>query len=213
ARQFMKCSRPTQAASCFMSANMYEGAGECLVKWNMFESAADCYHKGKIWSKAGEYYEKANKYTKAVVSYKDGGDYETVIDLMKRQGIEKTTFYCLARLINIHYIRENKEEMSKKALSLFSKEEQAEFLKDHAPNEFIKFCEENNEFHIAAKYLRSRGEFERAAHMFIRSNDNDDFIESLECFLHLCRANVLKNTMTNINGPNSLPELRSLLYK
>ncbi|CAG8476933.1 5442_t:CDS:10 [Acaulospora colombiana] len=213
ALQFIKCSRPTQAASCYMSVNMYEEAGDVLVEWKMFEPAADCYHKGKIWRKAGEYYEKANKYTKAVVSYKDGGDYETVIDLMKRQEIEKNTFYRLARLINIHFIREGKEEMSKKALSLLSQEEQAELLKDHAPNEFLKVCEKSSEFRIAAKYLRSQGEFEKAAHMFTHSNDKDDIIESLECFLHLCRANVLKNTISNISSPNHLPELRSLLYK
>jgi len=104
--------------------------------------------------------------------------------------------------------------MSEKALLLFpTKEQQIEFLKEHASEELLDLYIRNNQFHNAAKHLQSRGRFEEAAYIFIHSVSNDeDIIESLKCFLHLCRINLLKNANTDITNQN-MQEFGSLISK
>src|SRR5439155_10498679 len=85
-----------------------------------------------------------------------------------------------------------------------------ELLRDYAPEKLWEFYEERGQFRNAAKDLRDHGKFEEAANMFIRSVENEDIIDSLQCLLHLCRVNVLINTMTDIK---SLGTLRVLLGK
>jgi hypothetical protein len=112
--------------------------------------------------------------------------------------------------------------MSEIALSLFTtREEKFEFLKEHAPEEFLEFYVNNGEFLEAAKHHQSRGRFEDAAHMFIRSVNNENIIESLKCFLHLCRITLLKNAIDitcqstkELNSfPNFITKIKSISSK
>ncbi|PKY59304.1 hypothetical protein RhiirA4_550318 [Rhizophagus irregularis] len=103
--------------------------------------------------------------------------------------------------------------MSKEALSILSThEEQIELLRDHAPEELLKVCEERGEFQDAAKELHLRGKFKEAADMFIRSNDEKDIIEALQCLLDLCKVNIL-NIITDTMNQSILEELKSLCLK
>src|SRR5205823_5296369 len=95
------------------------------------------------------------------------------------------------------------EEMSEKTLSILSIEEER-----IESEKLLEFCEDRGQFRNAARDLRDCGKFEDAAYMFIRSVKGDeDIIESLQCFLYLCRVNVLINTMTDIKSLNILKEL------
>src|SRR5256885_14712526 len=104
-----------------------------------------------------------------------------------REEIDEKIFRRITRLINIHYRRENDKEMSKEALTILpTQEEQIELLRDHAPEELIGVCEEFSKFRDAAKDLYSRGKFKETANMFIRSDDEEDIIESFLYRLYLC---------------------------
>ncbi|RIA95504.1 hypothetical protein C1645_480447 [Glomus cerebriforme] len=212
AQAFEKCSKPIQAASCYQDIGMNKEAGNVYERWDMFENAANCYLKVKMFDKAGECFGKAGKYTDAVVAYKDGGRYKEVIDLMHshREEINEKIFRRISRLVNIHYRRENDQEMSQKALSVLpTHEEQIELLRDHAPEELLKVCEERGKFKDAAKELYSRGKFKEAADMYLRSDDEKDIIEALQCLLDLCKINVLNVMTDNMN----LKELGDLYLK
>ncbi|CAB5211870.1 unnamed protein product [Rhizophagus irregularis] len=202
AEAFVKCSRPNQAASCYQDISMYKEAGDVYVKWNMFDPAARCYNKASMWYEAGKYFEKAKNYTDAVVAYKNDNRYEKVIELMRkyRQKIDDKIFHRITRLVNIHYRRTNNKEMSTIALSILPQEEQIKLLRDHAPEEFLEVCEKTGQFRAVAEDLRSHGEFEKAADKFNCSNNDEDKIEALQCYLHLCRVNILKSMIKNLNN-------------
>ncbi|CAG8633342.1 4892_t:CDS:2, partial [Ambispora leptoticha] len=214
---FRKCSRPIQEASCYEDINMYEKAAEIYLGECMFEHAARCYLKVPNFEYAGKYFEMANKYTEAVLAYKDGRYYEKVIDLMQshREEIDERTFNRITRLVNIHYRRMNDMKMSKKALSILpTQEDQMNLLREHAPEELQEVCKKSGQFRLAAEDLRSRGEFNKAADMFLHSVDNDnDIMESLRCYLHLCRVKILNITMSNFVNQNSSEELKNGLFK
>ncbi|CAG8557951.1 6165_t:CDS:10, partial [Ambispora leptoticha] len=212
---FRKCSRPIQAASCYENINMYEKAAEVYVDWNMFEDAARCYRKVPNFEKAGKYFEKVNKFTEAVVAYKDGQYYEKVINLMQRENIDERIFNRIARLVNIHYRHVNDTKMSEKALSILpTQEEQINLLRDHAPEELQEICKKNGQFRAAAEDLRSRGKYGEAADMFFHSADNDDdIIESLRCYLYLCRVEVLKITMLDLTSSDSTKGPKGHFFK
>ncbi|CAG8599278.1 1529_t:CDS:10, partial [Racocetra fulgida] len=166
AKSFKECSRPIQAASCYQDIEMYKEAGDIYYESNIFESAADCYFKCEEWGKAGECYKKANKYAEAVTAYKNGGYYDIVIDLMQsyRQKIDDKTLRRISRFVNIHYRREDNKEMCEKAFHIIpTQEERIEFLEDHAPEELLKIYVKKKQFHDAGEFLRSRGNFEKAA--------------------------------------------------
>ena len=94
--------------------------------------------------------------------------------------------------------------MSTIALSILPTQgEQIKLLRDHAPEEFLEVCEKIGQFRAVAEDLRSHGEFEKAADKFNCSNNEEDMIEALQCLLHLCRVNVLKQMMTNITNPST----------
>src|SRR5256885_12694478 len=94
-----------------------------------------------------------------------------------RKKIDGKIFHRITRLVNIYYRRENNKEMSEKALSILStQEEKIKLLKDHAPEEFLEVCEKIGEFSVAAEDLCSRGEFEKAAEMFICSDKDKDIV-------------------------------------
>ncbi|PKY21480.1 hypothetical protein RhiirB3_409485 [Rhizophagus irregularis] len=215
AKAFETCSRPVQAASCYKDIGMNREAGDVYERWDMFEDAAYCYLEAKAFDKAGKCFEKAEKYTDAVVAYKDGSLYKEVVNLMQRhrERIDEKIFRRITRFVNIYYRRENNKVMSKEALSILSThEEQIELLRDHAPEELLKVCEERGEFQDAAKELHLRGKFKEAADMFIRSNDEKDIIEALQCLLDLCKANIL-NIITDTMNQSILEELKSLCLK
>src|SRR4051794_35304961 len=131
-----------------------------------------------------------------------------------REEIDEKIFRRITRLINIHYRRENDKEMSKEALSILpTQEEQIELLRDHAPEELLEVCEKSGKFRDAAKDLYSRGKFKEATDMFIKSDDEEDIIEALQCLLYLCRTNVMKNIMTETMSPDILQELNNLHCK
>jgi hypothetical protein len=130
-----------------------------------------------------------------------------------RERIDEKIFRRITRFVNIYYRRENNKEMSKKALSVLSThEEQIELLRDHAPDELLEVCEERGEFKDAAKELHLRGKFKEAADMFIRSDDEKDIIEALQCLLDLCKVNVL-NIITDTMDQSITEELKSLFSK
>ncbi|PKY41812.1 hypothetical protein RhiirA4_396541, partial [Rhizophagus irregularis] len=215
AKAFETCSRPVQAASCYKDIGMNREAGDVYERWDMFEDAAYCYLEAKAFDKAGKCFEKAEKYTDAVVAYKDGSLYKEVVNLMQRhrERIDEKIFRRITRFVNIYYRRENNKVMSKEALSILSThEEQIELLRDHAPEELLKVCEERGEFQDAAKELHLRGKFKEAADMFIRSNDEKDIIEALQCLLDLCKVNIL-NIITDTMNQSILEELKSLCLK
>ncbi|CAJ0745543.1 7794_t:CDS:10 [Entrophospora sp. SA101] len=207
AEAFKKCSRPIQAASCYQDINMHEEASDMLVKRNMFELAAGCYLKAKKWDKAGNNFQKAEKYTEAF-------DAE-VISLMQRykQEIDEKTFNRISRLANIHYRRENDKEMSQKALDILpTQEERMELLQDHVPEELSEVYEKSGDYFFVVKELCSHGKFEEATDKIIslkdiNSKDTIEALKSLKCFLHLCRVNIIKDTMTNTNAKHEVIRL------
>ncbi|PKY26942.1 hypothetical protein RhiirB3_477272 [Rhizophagus irregularis] len=217
AEAFDECSRPIKAALCYEDIHMYKEAGHRYVKGKMYEPAVQCYIKAKMWDDAGKLYEELERYTDAVNVYKKGGSYRKIINLIKshRQKIDEKISRRVIRLINIFYRRENNKEMSEKALLLFTtKEEKIEFLKEHAFEELLEFYVKNEQFRDAAKHLQLRGRFEEAAHMFIRSINDENVIESLKCFLHLCRITLLKNAIDQStkeldNLPNFIAKIKS----
>ncbi|CAB4428084.1 unnamed protein product [Rhizophagus irregularis] len=215
AKAFETCSRPVQAASCYKDIGMNREAGDVYERWDMFEDAAYCYLEAKAFDKAGKCFEKAEKYTEAVVAYKDGSLYKEVVNLMQRhrERIDEKIFRRITRFVNIYYRRENNKVMSKAALSILSThEEQIDLLRDHAPEELLEVCEERGEYQDAAKELHLRGKFKEAADMFIRSNDEKDIIEALQCLLDLCKVNIL-NIITDTMNQSILEELKSLCLK
>ncbi|GBC01906.1 hypothetical protein RclHR1_04380007 [Rhizophagus clarus] len=191
AQAFETCSRPVQAASCYKDIGMFKEAGDVYERWDMFEDAAHCYLKAKVFDKA------------------------EVVNLMQRhrERIDEKIFRRITRFVNVYYRRENNKEMSKKALSVLSThEEQIELLRDHAPDELLEVCEERGEFQDAAKELHLRGKLKEAADMFIRSNDEKDIIEGLQCLLDLCKVNIL-HIITDTMDQSILEELKSLHLK
>ncbi|GBC01012.1 hypothetical protein RclHR1_04030007 [Rhizophagus clarus] len=217
AEAFDECSRPIKAASCYEEVRMYKEAGHCYIKGKMYESAAQCYIKAKMWDDAGKLFEALERYTDAVISYKKGGNYRKVINLIQnhRQNIDKKISSRVIHFVNIFYRREDNKEMNEKALSLFTtKEEKIDFLKEHAFEDLQEFYAKNGQFRDAAKHLQSRGRFKEAAYMFIRSANDKDVIESLNCFLYLCRITLLKNAIdTTCQSTKELDSLPDFMTK
>ncbi|CAG8468533.1 12444_t:CDS:10 [Ambispora leptoticha] len=197
---FLECARLTRAALCYEDIDMYEKAAEVYKNSNMFEDAARCFLKVRKFEDAGKYFKRANKYTDSVDAYNKGRCYEKIIKLMQREKIDEEVFNCILRLINIHYRKEKDREMSEKALSVFAREEQINFLQELYYEEFLEFCEKNVDlFRVVVEDSRSRGRFSVAVDMFPRMvykfpcliNDEEDTIEYLRCCLYLCRVKVL----------------------
>ncbi|RHZ88681.1 hypothetical protein Glove_21g295 [Diversispora epigaea] len=192
----------------------FKSAAKAFIDCSRPAKAASCYKEIRMWQEAGDNFLKANKYNEAILAYKeDGSLFPIIIDLMQSHAneIDEKIFRRITRLINIHYRNKNDNEMSKKALSILStQEDQIELLKDHAPEELLKVYVKNGHFSDAAKYLRSLGKFKEAAIM--SSNDLDkkeNIIDALCYLLHLCRVNILVDTMNNKCAHN---ELCKLLY-
>ncbi|CAG8702855.1 14626_t:CDS:2, partial [Acaulospora morrowiae] len=215
AQAFNGCSRPIQEASCYQDIGMHREAGDVYKNWDMFEPAARCYFKGKIWREAGNCFAKAKMYNDATISYKEGKLYEITVNFMERhkQNIDEKIFRRVIRLIYVCCRKDNKE-LSEKALSMLTKQEdRIEILKDHAPEEVQEVYKREGQFRDAAEELCSRGKFEEASNVYIRSSENEDIIESLQCLLHLCRTNILKNTIGDYMNPEAREELHNFVSK
>ncbi|CAG8492712.1 7239_t:CDS:10 [Diversispora eburnea] len=209
AKAFIDCSKPTEAALCYKDIDMFKEAGDVCARWEMYEPAARYYTDAKMWLEAGDNFAKAKKCNEAVVAYKNGSLYSILIDFMLRDEIDGKIFRRISRLVNIHYRKKNDKEMSEKALSLLLEEERIEFLKDHAPKELLEFYTNEGQHHDAAEYYRERGKFKEAADMLSKDlSKEESIIESLKCHLHLCKVNVLVDTM---NNKDALEELFNLL--
>ncbi|CAG8508973.1 11648_t:CDS:10 [Diversispora eburnea] len=192
----------------------FVSAAKAFIDCSRSAKAALCYKDIGMWKEAGDNFTKAKKYNEAILAYKEeknGKLYPIIIDLMKSHAneIDKKIFRRITRLINIHYRNNNDNEMSKKALSILpTQEDQIELLKDHAPEELLEVYKKKGQFSDAAKYLRSLGKFKQAFVMLSNHLDKkDNFIDSLCCLLHLCRVNILADTMSNKGTLKELGEL------
>ncbi|CAG8547507.1 18433_t:CDS:10 [Acaulospora morrowiae] len=215
AQAFNECSRPIQEASCYQDIKMYKEAGDVYKNWDMFELAARSYIKGNKWHEAGDCFAKAKMYNEATVSYKDGKLYEIAVNFMERHkpNIDEKIFRRIIRLIYVCCRKDNKD-LSEKALSMLTKQEdRIEILKDHAPEEVQEVYKREGQFRDAAEELCSRGKFEEASDVYIRSSENEDIIKSLQCLLHLCRTNILKNTIGDTMNPKAREELQNIVSK
>ncbi|RHZ77053.1 hypothetical protein Glove_186g78 [Diversispora epigaea] len=206
ARAFETCFRYHQAVSCYQDVGLHNEASKVYTSRGMFEFAARYFKTNNMYDEAGKNFEKAKKYIDAIVAYKEGGSYEMAISLVKRhrRNIDNEKFFRNICHIIISCFRENKENTREEAISILTQEEKNKLLKDR---EFLK------EIFIAAENLRSCGKFEAAANMFSRSLEEANIIESLQCFLYLCRINVLKNALEDSINQDTIDELRKFHCK
>ncbi|CAG8506159.1 5597_t:CDS:10 [Cetraspora pellucida] len=205
AQAFKTCAEPFLEASCYEEGEMYEEAISIYIGLEEYEHAARCYHKNNNLEKAGECLEKANKYTEAVLAYKNGKFYKKVIDLIerKKQEINNDKFDQVIRFVYFHYRLEKNEKMCKRILSVIeTQDKRDELIIAYAQEVEIK----------EAKELRSCGKFEEAANMFIKTiKSYDNYAESLQCLLYLCRINALNVIRETVDS--SVFEKLNKLYK
>ncbi|RHZ88684.1 hypothetical protein Glove_21g290 [Diversispora epigaea] len=190
----------------------FKSAAKAFIDCSRPAKAALCYKEIRMWQEAGDNFLEAKKYNEAILAYKeDGSLYPIIIELMQSHAneIDKKIFRRITRLVNIHYRNKNDNEMSKKALSILpTQEDQIELLKDHAPEELLEVYVKNGHFSDAAKHLRSLGKFKEAAIMLSNNLDKkENIIDALCYLLHLCRVNILVDTMNNKSAHNELGKL------